>query len=91
LQPCPDEKKPVDNKKIYRTNHCIGNNKKEFALIVQRTKIIGQVEIYLEGSEVSDEVIVDGYVYRAIATNDDEKKVKSFAGITRAQKVFRID
>jgi hypothetical protein len=41
---------------------------------VQRTKIIGQVEIYLEGSEVSDEVIVDGYVYRAIATNDDEKK-----------------
>lgn len=42
-------------------------------MIVQRTKITGQVEIDLEGGEINNEAIVDGYVYRAIATNDDDK------------------
>jgi len=63
----------VVNQQTYRTSHCIGDYEKAFTLIVQRTKIIGQVEIDLEGSEVSDEAIVDGYIYRAIATNDVDK------------------
>jgi hypothetical protein len=67
------DKQPIDNQQTYRTSHCIGDYKKSFTLIVQRTKIIGQVEIDLEGAEISDEAIVDGYIYRAIATNNNEK------------------
>ncbi|MCP4931960.1 MAG: hypothetical protein GY912_08275, partial [Candidatus Marinimicrobia bacterium] len=39
---------PNDGQQTYRTSHCIGDYKKAFTLIVQRTKITGQVEIYLE-------------------------------------------
>jgi hypothetical protein len=67
------DKQPIDNQQTYRTSHCIGDYKKAFTLIVQRTKITGQVEIDLEGGEINNEAIVDGYVYRAIATNDDDK------------------
>lgn len=67
------DKQPIENQQTYRTSHCIGDYKKPFTLIVQRTKIIGQVEINLEESEITDEANVDGYIYRAIATNDDDK------------------
>ncbi|MEY8238782.1 MAG: IS1380 family transposase, partial [Cycloclasticus sp.] len=64
---------PVENQQTYRTSHCIGNYEKAFTLIVQRTKIIGQVEIDLEGDSSADDMSLNGYVYRAIATNHDSK------------------
>ncbi len=73
-QPLLDKnKQPIENQETYRTSHCIGSYKKAFTLIVQRTKIIGQVEIDLEDSTSTGEVTLGGYVYRAIATNRDSK------------------
>tara|TARA_B100000315_G_C14532893_1_gene567053 strand:- start:205 stop:1551 length:1347 start_codon:yes stop_codon:yes gene_type:complete len=67
------EGQAVENQETYRTSHCIGDYEKPFTLIVQRTKIIGQSEIDLEDESNTDEVSLDGYVYRAIATNYNDK------------------
>lgn len=67
------DSRSVENQQAYRTNHCIGDYEKAFMLIVQRTKITGQVEIDLEDSENTDEVTLNGYVYRAIGSNHDSK------------------
>jgi hypothetical protein len=42
------DKQPIEYQQTYRTSHCIGDYKKPFTIIVQRTKIIGQVEINLD-------------------------------------------
>ena len=52
--------------------HCIGDYEKPFTLILQRTRIKGQVELALENDNSEEETTVDGYLYRAIATNQNE-------------------
>jgi hypothetical protein len=64
---------PIENQETYRTSHCISDYEVAFTLIVQRTKIKGQVEIDLEDSDTKNEIALNGYLYRAIATNNDEK------------------
>jgi hypothetical protein len=51
---------PVENQQTYRTSHCIGNYEKAFTLIVQRTKITGQVEIDLDDETSENEVTING-------------------------------
>jgi len=51
--------------------HWIKDYEQPFTLIIQRTKIEGQVELDLTDGDHSDEVIAEGYVYRSIATNRD--------------------
>ncbi len=64
---------PIEGQQTYRTSHCIGDYENAFTLIVQRTKILGQAEIDLEDEGSAEEVSLNGYVYRAIATNDCQK------------------
>ena len=59
----------VKNQHTYRMVHTISDYEEALTLIVQRTKIEGQVELDLNDKDHSDEVISNGYVYRAIATN----------------------
>jgi len=65
------EGEEVKNQHTYRMPHWISDYEQPFTLIIQRTKIEGQVELDLTDSDHSDEVISGGYVYRAIATNRD--------------------
>ena len=59
------------NQHTYRMLHWISDYEQPFTLIIQRTKIEGQVELDLADNDHSDEVITGGYIYRAIATNRD--------------------
>lgn len=61
----------VKNQHTYRMPHWISDYEQPFTLIIQRTKIEGQVELDLADSDHSDEVMTGGYIYRAIATNRD--------------------
>ena len=63
---------PVDNQDTYRTTHCIGDYAKPFTLIIQRTRIQGQVELDLDPQCTGEELYSQGYIYRAIATNRDD-------------------
>jgi hypothetical protein len=60
------------NQETFRTVHCIGDYEKPFTLILQRTRIKGQAELALENDNSEEETTVDGYLYRAIATNQNE-------------------
>ena len=62
----------VASQETFRTVHCIGDYEKPFTLILQRTRIKGQVELALENDNSEEETTVDGYLYRAIATNQNE-------------------
>lgn len=72
--------KPLINKKgadaanqdTCRTVHCIGDYEKAFTLVVQRMRIKGQTELDLEGDNTGEEIVSEGYIYRAIATNKNE-------------------
>lgn len=66
----PGEAMP--NQATLRTTHCIGDYGKAFTLIIQRTRKAGQTELDLAEPDDVDALSVDGYVYRAIATNRDE-------------------
>ena len=59
----------VKNQQTYRMPHWISDYKTPFTLVIQRTKIEGQVTLNFSDDDESEEVIADGYVYRAIATN----------------------
>jgi hypothetical protein len=65
------EGEAVKNQHTYRMPHWISDYEEPFTLIIQRTKIEGQVELNLSDGNHCDEVIAEGYVYRAIATNRD--------------------
>ncbi len=56
-----------------RTVHCIGDYEKAFTLVIQRQRIRGQAELDLDTGTTGEEIISGGYIYRAIATNQDEK------------------
>ena len=45
---------------------------KAFTLIIQRKAIQGQTDLELALDENADEVSINGYIYRAIATNRDQ-------------------
>ena len=62
----------VTNQDTYRTVHCIGDYEKAFTLIIQRTRIKGQAELALGIDPSEEEITADGYLYRAIATNQNE-------------------
>ena len=64
--------KPVNGQDTYRTSFCIGNYKKAFTLVIQRTAIKGQASLDLDSQESSEAISQGGYIYRAIATNRDE-------------------
>jgi hypothetical protein len=61
----------TNGQETYRTRFCIGDYEKAFTLIIQRKLIKGQASLDLESQDGSDEINLDGYVYRAIATNRD--------------------
>jgi hypothetical protein len=62
----------VNNQETYRTSNCIGDYKQAFTLVVQRKRIKGQIDIDLEADSTGEEISSQGYIYRAIATNQDE-------------------
>ncbi|MFT5261179.1 MAG: hypothetical protein ACI810_002941 [Gammaproteobacteria bacterium] len=62
----------INGQETYRTRFCIGDYEKAFTLIIQRKLIKGQASFDLESQDGSDEINLDGYVYRAIATNRDQ-------------------
>lgn len=59
----------VKNQHTYRMPHWISDYETPFTLVIQRTKIEGQVTLDFSNDDDAEEVIADGYVYRAIATN----------------------
>jgi hypothetical protein len=72
-QPLIDKKgQPVENESTLRTTYCIGEYSKPFTLVIQRKAIKGQIELDLECSDTDEEITTQGYVYRAIATNQDD-------------------
>jgi len=64
--------KEVRGQATYRTIHCIGDYEKLFTLIIQRKVIQGQADLDLTQQEDAEEVCVESYLYRAIATNQDD-------------------
>lgn len=71
-QPLLDKKgQPISGQNTCRTSFCIGDYKKAFTLVIQRKAIKGQVNLDLGPEDDSDGVSMDGYIYRAIATNRD--------------------
>jgi len=62
----------ISSQDTYRTVHCIGDYKKAFTLIVQRKRIKGQAELDLDSTNTGEEIVSGGYIYRAIASNQDE-------------------
>lgn len=63
----------VEHVHTARRPHCIGDYEKAFSIVIQRTKISGQSELDLgDKDHDSSEIEMDGFIYRAIATNYDE-------------------
>lgn len=72
-QPLYDKKgEAVKHQQTYRMVHWIGDYDKPFTLIIQRSQIKGQVALDLDNPQAEDEIISQGYIYRAIATNKDD-------------------
>lgn len=61
----------IKGQDTFRTVHCIGDYEKPFTLIIQRKRIKGQTELELDAAQNSEEIISNGYIYRAIATSRD--------------------
>ena len=62
----------ISHQDTCRTVHCIGDYEKAFTLIIQRKRIKGQAELDLNSDSSGEEIISGGYIYRAIATNQNE-------------------
>ncbi len=58
----------IKDQETCRTIHCLGDYEKPFTLIIQRKRLKGQTELAFD-SQSSEEIINQGYLYRAIATN----------------------
>ena len=61
----------ISDQETYRTSFCIGDYEEAFTLIVQRKAIQGQTDLELDTANGTEEMTMDGYIYRAIATNRD--------------------
>lgn len=69
-QPLLDKKgEPVAGQDTYRMAHWIGDYEKPFTLVIQRKRIKGQIALSLETDETNEQIVSQGYIYRAIATN----------------------
>ena len=72
---CHKDGEAIKGQETFRMQHFIGKDGKVFELIVQRTQIIGQVELDLDldtnNTQNSDQITNGQYIYRAIATNLD--------------------
>ena len=55
-----------------RMAHWISDYEKPFTLVIQRKRIKGQVELDLDTADTNEQIYSQGYIYRAIATNQDE-------------------
>lgn len=63
----------IENQHTFRSSHCIGNYEKSFSLVIQRSQVSRQKVLDLgDESSSSAELEMDGYIYRAIATNYDD-------------------
>jgi hypothetical protein len=57
---------------VYRITHWIGDYEKPFTLVIQRTRMPGQMELGLEANEEGEQIYAQGYLYRAIASNQED-------------------
>ncbi len=72
-QPLLDRKgKPIAEHSTYRCLHFIADYETPFTLVVQRKPLKGQAELDIDSPMVADEICAKGYLYRAIASNQDE-------------------
>ena len=72
-QPMLDkEGKNVTKEETLRIHHWIGDYDKPFTLVIQRKMTKGQGELDLENPDNQQEVISQGFIYRAIATNRED-------------------
>lgn len=63
----------IENQHTFRSSHCIGKYEKPFTIVIQRTKVSPQKTLDLgDESSSSDELEMDGFIYRAIASNHDK-------------------
>jgi hypothetical protein len=63
--------KVVEGEAVCRMSFCIGDYDKAFTLVVQRKAIQGQTDLDFASVDDTDKVSINGYIYRAIATNRD--------------------
>ena len=61
--------KVVKGEAVCRTSFCIGDYDKAFTLVIQRKAIEGQTDLEFASEDDTDEASINGYIYRAIATN----------------------
>ena len=71
-EPLLDEHGEPTHQQSYRTTHCIGDYEHAFTLVIQRQAKRGQMCFDLEGNQC-DELADKSTIYRAIATNQDNK------------------
>ena len=62
---------PVTGQDTTRITHWIGDYEKPFTLVIQRKRIKGQVTLDLETDDGSEQICSQGYLYRGIATNQN--------------------
>lgn len=70
-QPMLDREGKTTGQQTYRTSHCIGGYDKAFTLVIQRQPKQGQAALAWDETSHSEEYETGGFVYRAIATNQD--------------------
>ena len=64
--------KAIEHQHTFRSSHCIGNYENPFGIVIQRCKKSNQTTLDVGDESCSeDELEMDGYVYRVIATNHD--------------------
>ena len=65
--------KAVEGQHTIRRSHCIGGYEKPFSIVIQRSQVSNQKTLDLgDESSSSSELEMDGYIYRAIATNHED-------------------
>lgn len=63
---------PITGQHTTRMAHWISDYDRSFTLVIQRKRLHGQAELEFDSPDSGEEICADGYVYRAIATNQDE-------------------
>jgi len=62
----------ISGQDTVRIPHWICDYEKSFTLVIQRKQIKGQAVLDLETAESSEQICSRGYIYRAIATNQED-------------------
>ena len=63
---------PITGQHTTRLFHWISDYEKPFTLVIQRKRLHGQAELDLGNPCTGEAICADGYLYRAIATNQEE-------------------